>query len=151
VLAFLLAVPSLWNYTAYVAITTIAVIGLYIAYVLPVYLRRRAGDSFQRGVWHLGRWSPIVNWLAIAWVVFTSILFMLPTVAPFWSFNPSTFNFTPLVLVIVVVALTIWWYASVRHWFKGPVAQGSAQDLERIEAEITGAAAADTPARGAPA
>ena len=146
-LSFLLAVPSLWNYTAYVAITSIAVIGLYISYILPVYLRRRAGDSFQRGVWHLGRWSPIINWIAIAWVVCTSILFMLPTAnPPSWS----NLNYTAIVLVTVVVALTIWWTVSVRHWFKGPMAQGTAQDLARIEAEI-GGEGAGAPVKGAPA
>ena len=158
VLSFLLAVPSLWNYTAYVAITSIAVIGLYISYIIPVYLRRRAGDSFQRGVWHLGGWSPVINWIAIVWVVFTSILFMLPTVKPS-SWNPfdwgklnywSSLNYTSLILIVVVVALTIWWFASVRHWFKGPMAQGSAQDLARIEAEIV-EGAAGTPVKGRPA
>jgi len=145
--AFLLGLPYLWNATAYAAVTSIAVIGLYISYVLPVYLRRRAGDSFQRGVWHLGRWSPLINWIAIAWVAFTTILFMLPTVNPLsWS----TLNYTAIVLVTVVVALTIWWTVSVRHWFKGPMAQGTAQDLARIEAEI-GGEGAGAPAKGAPA
>ena len=68
-LSFLLAVPSLWNYTAYVAITSIAVIGLYISYVLPVYLRRRAGSSPSSaacGTWGDGARS--INWIAIVWV-----------------------------------------------------------------------------------
>jgi amino acid transporter len=140
--SFLLAVPSLWNYTAYVAITSIAVIGLYISYIIPVYLRRRAGTSFQLPSWNLGTWSPLVNWIAIAWVVLTSILFMLPTISPA-SWNPgdwtklnywASFNYTSVVLIVVVVALTIWWYASVRNWFKGPMAQGSELELARIEA-----------------
>ena len=55
--AFVLGLPYLWNTTAYAAVTSIAVIGLYIAYVLPTFLRLRQGDDFQRGPWHLGRWS----------------------------------------------------------------------------------------------
>jgi amino acid transporter len=47
--AFLLGLPYLWNATAYFAVTSIAVIGLYIAYVLPTFLRLRQGDAFQRG------------------------------------------------------------------------------------------------------
>ena len=54
---FVLGLPYLWNATAYAAVTSIAVIGLYIAYVLPTFLRLRQGDGFQRGPWHLGRWS----------------------------------------------------------------------------------------------
>ena len=68
--AFLLAVPYLWNYTAYAAVTSIAVIGLYTAYVIPVFLRVRAGDSFEPGPWTLGRWGRPVGIIATAWVAF---------------------------------------------------------------------------------
>src|SRR5213076_2648052 len=75
--AFLLGLPYLWNYAAYAAVTSIAVIGLYIAYVLPTFLRLRQGDAFQRGPWHLGKWSRPVGTVAVIWVVFITILFML--------------------------------------------------------------------------
>ncbi len=152
VCSFLLAVPALWNVTAYVAVTSIATIGLYISYVLPVYLRRRAGEAFQRGVWNLGSWSPLVNWIAIVWVIFTSILFMLPSANPstwnvtkWTSSDWSIFNYTPAVLIGVLALLTIWWFASVRTWFKGPIKQGSAQDMARIEAEISSGEAGGAP------
>src|SRR3954466_2432638 len=80
--AFVLGLPYLWNATAYAAVTSIAVIGLYIAYVLPTFLRLRAGERFQRGPWHLGRWSRPIGIVAVIWVVFITILFMLPTVSP---------------------------------------------------------------------
>src|SRR2546430_1023719 len=67
--AFLLGLPYLWNYTAYAAVTSIAVIGLYVAYVMPTFLRLRRGESFQRGPWHLGRWSRPVGTMAVIWVV----------------------------------------------------------------------------------
>ena len=47
--AFVLGLPYLWNATAYAAVTSIAVIGLYIAYVMPTFLRLRQGDAFDRG------------------------------------------------------------------------------------------------------
>src|SRR5439155_25934132 len=37
--ALILGLPYLWNSTAYAAVTSIAVIGLYVAYVLPTFLR----------------------------------------------------------------------------------------------------------------
>jgi hypothetical protein len=49
--------PYLWNDAAYAAVTSIAAIGLHIAYVTPTFLRLRQGSSFQRGPWSLGRWS----------------------------------------------------------------------------------------------
>ncbi len=138
--AFILAVPSLWNAVAYAAVTSIAVIGLYVAYVIPVYLRRTR-PGFTPGVWNLGRWSSLIGWVAIVWVLFICILFMLPTnsheTSPtdFKDFL-TNFNYTPFVLLVVFVLLTIWYYSSVRHWFKGPVAQGDEAQLEAIEAEF---------------
>jgi hypothetical protein len=34
------------------------------------------------------------------------------------------------------VIVTIWWLASARHWFKGPVVQGTEAELEAIEKSI---------------
>ncbi len=42
----------------------------------PAPPRRR---SFERGAWSLGKHYKWINWIAILWVVFISIIFMLPT------------------------------------------------------------------------
>src|SRR5207237_2041346 len=78
VCAFILVIPSLWSVTAYLAATSIAVIGLYIAYALPIFLRSFSSD-FKTGPWHLGSWSKPIGWIAVIWVVCISVLFMLPT------------------------------------------------------------------------
>ena len=78
VCAFILAIPTVFNFAAYVAITSIAVIGLYISYVLPILLRLIAKD-FKPGPWHLGAWSRPIGVIAVVWVIFIAILFMLPT------------------------------------------------------------------------
>ena len=56
--AFVLGLPYLWSAVAYAAVTSIAVIGLYVAYVSPVFLRVRAGKKFQPGPWTLGQVGP---------------------------------------------------------------------------------------------
>src|SRR6266851_5413793 len=59
ILAFLAAFPAYFGtngVVAYVAVTSIATIGLYIAYALPIFLRLRAGDVWEPGEWTLGRW-----------------------------------------------------------------------------------------------
>ncbi|HET8840366.1 MAG TPA: amino acid permease, partial [Ktedonobacteraceae bacterium] len=129
VCAFILAVPSVVNFTAYVAITSIAVICLYISYVLPILLRLFTKD-FKRGPWHLGTWSKPIGIISVLWVVFISVLFMLPTASPITAAN---FNYTPIIVVGALIILVIWWFASVRSWFKGPHIQGSADELARIE------------------
>ncbi len=135
-LSWCLALPSLWSSVAYFAATSIAVIGLFVAYIIPVYLRRRAGDTFHRGRWHLGALSPIINIAAIVWVVFICVLFMLPSAGPPPPLSSSLFNYTPLVFFGVLALLTIWYMLSVRHWFTGPKVQGSADQLARIEHDL---------------
>jgi amino acid transporter len=132
--AFVLGLPYLWNATAYAAVTSIAVIGLYIAYVMPTYLRLRRGESFQRGPWHLGRWSYLVGWIAVIWVVFITILFMLPTASPIGWGN---FNYTVVAVVVVLGFAGVYWLVSARNWFTGPKVQGTAEELAAIEEELS--------------
>jgi amino acid transporter len=130
--AFVLAIPTVFNYTAYVAVTSIATIGLYIAYALPILLRLFA-KNFKPGPWHLGAWSKPIGTIAVIWVVLISILFMLPTANPITAGN---FNYTPVVVLGTLLIVGIWWLVSARYWFKGPVIQGSEAELEAIERSV---------------
>jgi amino acid permease (GABA permease) len=132
--ALILGLPYLWNPTAYAAVTSIAVIGLYIAYVTPTFLRLRKGEAFKRGPWHLGRWSYVVGWIAVTWVVIITILFVLPQVGPITF---TTFNYAIIALLVVIGFAGIYWLVSARHWFKGPKVQGSPEELAAIERELT--------------
>ena len=131
--ALILGLPYLWNSTAYAAVTSIAVIGLYVAYVLPTFLRLRLGSAFQRGPWHLGRWSRPIGIVSVAWVVIITILFMLPTASPI---TLKTFNYTVVAVVAVLGFAGICWAVSARKWFTGPRVQGSAAELAAIEQEL---------------
>lgn len=131
--AFILGLPYLWNNTAYAAVTSIAVIGLYIAYVLPTFLRLRQGSEFTPGPWHLGRWSRVVGTIAVCWVVVITILFMLPQAYPV---TVKTFNYTPIAVLVVLGFAGIWWLVSARKWFTGPKVQGSAAELAAIERDL---------------
>jgi amino acid transporter len=131
--AFVLGLPYLWNATAYAAVTSIAVIGLYIAYVLPTLLRLMQGESFVRGPWHLGRWSRPIGIIAVVWVCFITVLFMLPQVNPI---SRTTFNYTPVAVLAVIGFAGIYWLVSARHWFTGPKVQGTAEELAEIERDL---------------
>ena len=132
--ALILGLPYLWNYAAYAAVTSIAVIDLYIAYVSPTLLRLRRGEDFKRGPWHLGRWSYVVGWIAVVWVAIITILFMLPQVGPITF---TTFNYAVIAVLVVIGFAGIYWLVSARHWFKGPKVQGTAEELAAIERELT--------------
>jgi amino acid permease (GABA permease) len=131
--AFILGLPYLWNSTAYAAVTSIAVIGLYIAYVIPTLLRLLRGADFVPGPWQLGRWSRPIGIVAVVWVAFITILFMLPTYSPITTKN---FNYTIVAVAAVLGFAGIWWIVSARHWFTGPKVQGSAEELADIEREL---------------
>ncbi|GAC1320008.1 MAG: amino acid permease [Chloroflexota bacterium] len=139
--AFILGLPYLFNATAYAAVTSIAVIGLYIAYVIPVFLRLRAGDRFERGPWHLGRWSTLVGIISLVWVAFITILFMLPTANPI---NRDNFNYTIVAVGAVLLFSTGYWVLSAHRWFTGPRVQGTPEELAAIERELAAPGATTT-------
>jgi amino acid permease (GABA permease) len=133
--AFILALPYLKSAVAYAAVTSIAAIGLYVAYVIPVFLRVLKGKRFEPGPWHLGRWGVPIGIVASIWVVFIFVLFMLPATSPVtWS----TFNYTPIAFAVVLGGAAIWWVLSAHKWFTGPKVQGSAAELAAIEQELEG-------------
>ncbi|KAA0024663.1 amino acid permease [Antrihabitans cavernicola] len=124
--AFLLSmlVPAANAPTAYYAATSVAVIGLYIAYGIPILLRLRHGENFKNGPWNLGRWYRPIGIVALLWIAFISVLFIIPTDdkgLP-WNdeFNWNFVNYAPITLVAVVGAIGVWWFASARTWFTGP-------------------------------
>jgi hypothetical protein len=140
VLAFLTPLPALWwGYVGYAASTAVAVIGLYIAFVLPIILRLRAGESFERGAWHLGKHYKWIDSIAILWIFFICLVFLLPAYQggiPFKSnFDWLLFNYTPLPVFGAFLLFGGWYVLSARKWFKGPIRQGTEEELGRIEAE----------------
>lgn len=141
--AFLLGLPFLANQAAYAAVTSIATIGLYIAYVTPTLLRRLRGDAFEPGPWQLGRWSPVVGWIGIVWVGIITVLFVLPTLNPItWD----TFNYAPVAVGVVILSAGGWWLISARKWYRGPVSQGDEAALRAMEAELDAEAEGLSPA-----
>ncbi len=67
---------------AFFAVTAIGTVGLYIAYVTPVYLRWRAGDSFEPRSWTLGRRYKWINAIAVVFVILMFIVLLLPAYSP---------------------------------------------------------------------
>jgi cell division protein FtsW (lipid II flippase) len=96
-----------------------------------------AGDRFQRGPWHLGRWSKPVGIIAVVWIAFIAILFVLPQAAPGNSL--TTFNYAIVAVAVVLIYSGGYWFLSAKNWFKGPKVQGTPEELAKIEAELGGA------------
>jgi amino acid transporter len=149
VLSWALMLPTLANgAVGYLVGTSVAVIGLYIAYAVPIFLRWRAGDAFQAGAWTLGRHYRWINPIAVLWILVVCILFLMPTTPTGipWKtgFDWNVVNYAPITVGSVLLAVGIWWMVSARRWFKGPIVQGSEAELSRIESQYDEAGAAGT-------
>ena len=109
---------------AFFAVTSIAVIGLYLAFAIPIYLRWRHGEKFEVGPWTNGAKYKWMNPIAVAEILIVSLYLMLPFVPggnPFSSdFEWKFVNYAPIVTVGALILLTIWWSTSAKNWFKGP-------------------------------
>jgi amino acid transporter len=140
-IAMLITLPALKGNkdgvtVAFTAVVSIGVIGLYIAYAIPIFLRWRMGDAFEAGPWTLG---DKYKWMAPIAVVEVLIIVVVYLNLPFSSggvpwesdFNWSLFNYTPVVTGGVGLAVGLWWLLSARHTFTGP-----RHTIDEIEAEI---------------
>ncbi|MGW1161806.1 amino acid permease [Streptomyces sp. NPDC002513] len=125
-----LVLPGWWSHTAFTAIVSVNVVGLFLAYAVPIFLRLRLGADFRPGPWHLGRWSRPVGVVAVAWVLLSSVLFMLPQASPI---TIDSFNYAPIALAVVLVVATVWWFATARRRFRGPVSYGRPDEVAAMD------------------
>jgi amino acid transporter len=112
---------------AFFAVVSITVIGLYIAYVIPIFLRWRMGDAFEPGEWNNGRKYKWMNLFSTFWVGFITIIFCLPftPAAVPWNdeFSWKAFNYAPLTVGVVLLVVGVWWKVSAHKHFTGTVRQ----------------------------
>jgi amino acid transporter len=125
----IITLPALWKSprgipTAFYAVVSIGVIGLYLAFLIPIWLRWRAGRHFANGQWNLGNHYKWMNLLAILEILLVTIYFILPfepaAVPGNEHFSWVAVNYAPILLGITLIALWIWWKLSVSKWFTGP-------------------------------
>jgi amino acid transporter len=109
---------------AFFAVVTIGVVGLYLAFAIPIFLRWRAGSSFTPGNWTLGSKYKWMSVIAVVEIAVTCIIALLPTsiVGLPWEtgFAWKYVNYTILVVPGALILLWIYWHASVKNWFTGP-------------------------------
>jgi amino acid transporter len=123
---------------AFFAVVSIGVVGLYLCFAVPIFYRWKAGDSFEQGSWNLGsKWKWMAP-VAIIEIIITSVVAMFPTSSggvPWGdSFEWKFVNYTPLLVGGVLLLLWIYWHASVKNWFTGPIKQvdETGEELEGV-------------------
>jgi amino acid transporter len=98
---------------AFFVVTSISTICLYLAYGIPILLnvrnRLRGRGEFMTpavAVWNLGRWSSLVNVVAIVWIAIITVIFMLPpNELVLWT------------MLALALGLTLLWQLSAKRKF----------------------------------
>ena len=104
---------------AFQAMLSVATVGAYIAYGLPILFRVTAARrSFVPRPFHLGGYGVLVGWAAVAWVALVTVLFCLPVAYPVAKDN---FNYTPVFVGGVLLLSVGAWVLHARFWFQGPI------------------------------
>ncbi|GAB3363008.1 amino acid permease [Micromonospora halotolerans] len=128
VAGLVLTLPALYQKAgvpvAFYAVVSVAVIGLYLSFLIPIFLRLRLGDRFVPGPWTLGRRYKLLGWVAVIEIAIISVYFVLPIVPAGVpgnaDFTWTAVNYAPLAIGGVLLGVAVWWYASARKWFTGP-------------------------------
>lgn len=127
------------TYTTIAFLTAVSVVGLYVAYGIPILLKliaKRQGRFLDkhRGPWHLGKYSDVIAVLALIWIVFISVIMVIP---------PN--EMAGYALGGMIVVLIIMDYAYFRNNFPGPQAAlgTSIEEILRKERELEQSASQD--------
>ncbi|MCW2818513.1 MAG: amino acid/polyamine/organocation transporter, superfamily [Marmoricola sp.] len=128
VVGVVITLPALYGVAgvpvAFLAVVSIAVIGLYLAFAVPIFLRWRMGDAFEPGSWTLGRKYRWMNPLAVIEIAVVSIYFILPFspagVPGSKDFAWASVNYAPILTFGTLILLAVWWNVSAKKWFTGP-------------------------------
>jgi amino acid transporter len=128
VAGLILTLPALYEApngvpVAFFAVVSVAVIGLYVAFLIPIALRLRLGDRFEPGPWTLGRKYKVIGWISVIEIIVVSIYFIMPftpAAVPFSKdFDWKALNYAPFVLLTVLVVVAVLWFVDGRKHFTG--------------------------------
>jgi hypothetical protein len=96
VLAIVLTLPALVEVEingapvpmAFNAVVSIGVVGLYLAFAIPIFQRWRKGSAFKSGAWNLGRHYKWLCLIAVIEIGVTTVIAILPTSPGGVPWNP---------------------------------------------------------------
>ncbi|KAK5064746.1 hypothetical protein LTR84_000580 [Exophiala bonariae] len=125
VLQGLLGFIYLGSTTAFNAILSMAIIGTYLSYLLPVIYMVRFGrprlSPAEYGPFRLGKVGGIVvNIIAIIWLIFAMIFSTFPSLQPVTAQN---MNYSTVVLAGWVAGGAIYYFLVARKVYHGPIVE----------------------------
>ncbi|CAI7591713.1 unnamed protein product [Penicillium bialowiezense] len=129
-LQMLLGLIYLGSSTAFNAVLSMAILGMYASYLSPIVFMliygRRSSSSIIRGLglgsFNLGpRWGPVVNIVAIIWLFIAMVFSTFPTVEPV---TPENMNYCIVVTMgWMVIGGAYYYIFGGKQRFSGPVVE----------------------------
>lgn len=124
---FFLALLGLLNIaatTAFNAILSLSVVGLYISYLLPVvailWRRLCKPATLVYGPFKLGKFGIFFNIVAIFYTLFCCVFLLFP---PYQPVTAENFNYAPVVLAAVFVLSAVYWFLRGNRVYVGPTVE----------------------------
>jgi len=118
---FFAAICGLLGFSA-AALSSLAgasVIGLYVSYATPIFLRITSGrNAISPGYFTLGRWYMPIGIVAVSWVAFIVVLLFFPSAQ---ATSAQGMNYAVVIILGVFAFASISWILSARKWFHGPI------------------------------
>ncbi|KAJ9637966.1 hypothetical protein H2204_004556 [Knufia peltigerae] len=139
VLQFLLGFIYLGNTTAFNAILSMAIIGMYLSYILPIVYMLLCGrkklNRSDYGPFKLGQIGGIIiNTIAVLWLVFAMVFSTFPNFEPV---NAQNMNYSTVVLVGWVLFGALYYLFFGRKVYTGPVVETPATELQITNVHAT--------------
>ncbi|KAF2836555.1 amino acid transporter [Patellaria atrata CBS 101060] len=120
------------------ALFSIGALAAFFSFATPIFIRAfLVGDRFRRGPWHLGKFSIPIAAYASAFVLLMIPILCLPSVVG-KDLTAETMNWTCVVWGGPMAFVTVWWFVSAKHWFKGPKVNVDHMIHNRTDAVLEG-------------
>jgi len=121
IVAMLLGLVNIGSSTAFNALTSLALIGSYASYLLPISLlvvRRFGAKEIPWGPFTLGRWGLPINLFGIAYSVLLIVFMVFP---PYQPVDAMNMNYSSVIFTAVMLVSGICWWSYGRRVYGGPI------------------------------
>lgn len=132
IFAICINLVGLGSVSAIEAIFAVTAIALDWSYCIPIICRllytkrlNAQGEGYRNGPWNLGRFSWYVNFYAVVWTFFVSIIFVFPAYMPV---TPTNMNYAIVILAGISLFAWVYWIVSGHKYFIGPRVQTKSAD-----------------------
>lgn len=131
IISLLLTLIEIGSTTAFNALISIVITGLFGSYLIPITLiliKRIKHEPVRYGPWHLGPYGVAINVIA---VVFCTVVILFGFFPPFLPVTPENMNWSVVVVAGAMVFGLGYYFLRARKVYRGPLVDRVAESGER--------------------